>query len=551
MTNLRLGIDLTTTPIPRHQETVESGVFPLIPSHEPGDPPQRPQEIAIDQPARYFLPPIVASPSGILEASQGVVDDFFSPQIWAASETSLNISTPAESAICPLEQVSAQSMSSASASASSVPNSADLQGGAPQSSVTVPMSIEEAAAYFQWRATGVTDQPSPSSLPFGIDSQDGGPRSQVTISIQEAAIYFKWRAQSSSQGLSRGSSITSGHSPSRSWLFRRHRSSTSTTSLPSPKSHSKSEQNDLRSVAPSGVRRIPERVELKEISASGNKIAVLGKKSFWVFNTHPISFVCFGDFTNGRDAFQCATKDGTLQTQHPIPLEHKVSRFTCAALSDTYLAVACNGRVMAFVLEGKHAGRWVVLDSFEDKEAPVEKLSFSADGTQLIALLKVASGVSHQFKAVIYSTSSFPQDHLDRKKPIRPESTDVLLKDWHTYCPRGVAFSSQGTLVAICTNYVRSKDRLSAGIQLLKKKEDTDSWDLWGPFHIVKLPYNDDTAWREGFTGLALYLTIPCFQSDSLAFTTISILRHRLIQRTIMSLIASASRPYLTGKVAN
>lgn len=494
---------------PRHQETVQSGVFPLIPSHEPGDPPQRPQEIAIDQPARYFLPPIVASPSGILEPSQAVTNDFFSQQIWAASETSLNISTPAESVICPLEQVSS-SISSASASASSVPNiSPDSQGGAPQSCVTVPMSIEEAAVYFQWRATGGTDQAPPPPLPFGINSQNGGPRSPVTISIQEAAIYFKWREQGNSPGLSRSSSMTSGVSPSRSWLFRRRRSSTSTTSLPSPRAHSKSEQNDLRNVAPSGIRRIPERVELKEISASGNKIAVLGKKTFWVFNTHTLSFACFGDFTNGKDAFQYATKDGTLQTQHPIPLEHKVSRFTCAALSDTYLAVGCNGRVMAFVLEGKHAGRWIVLESFDDKEAPVEKLSFSADGAQLIALLKVASGVSHQFKAVIYSTSSFPQDNLDRKKPIRPESTNVLLKDWQTYCPRGVAFSSQGTLVAICTNYVRSRDRLSAGIQLLKKNEDDGSWDLWGPFDIVKLPYNDDTAWREGFTGLALYLTIP------------------------------------------
>jgi len=155
---------------------------------------------------------------------------------------------------------------------------------------------------------------------------------------------------------------------------------------------------------------------------------------------------------------------------------------------------------------------------FEDKDALVEKVAFSADGEQLIALLKVESG---QVKARIYSTSSFPKDQLYRKKPIRPEFGDVLLKDWQTYCTRGVAFSSRGTLVAICTNYMKSRDGLPAGIQLLKENDRV--WNLWEPFHIVKLPYNDDPArYREGFTGVVLY-----FVYAELASTTISILRHQ------------------------
>jgi hypothetical protein len=255
-------------------------------------------------------------------------------------------------------------------------------------------------------------------------------------------------------------------------------------------------------------QKIPSKVELKVISAPGDKVAVLSKRRFWVFDTtSQVTLACAGQFTNGKHAFQYGLNDNKLETQHPVPNKYKISDFSCAALSTVYLAVGCPGRVMTFIVKGDQAGRWVTLNEFEDKDALIEKLTFSTDGKQLVALVRIETGNIHQSKALIFSTDEFPKDQLERKynkKPTKPTASEVELENWQSYRPRVVAFSSRGTMVAICTNYVQ----YTARIQLLKKLDS--SWSLWGKFHTVQVfPPHDQRDWHGlGITGMSLY--VPC-----------------------------------------
>lgn len=247
-------------------------------------------------------------------------------------------------------------------------------------------------------------------------------------------------------------------------------------------------------------------VKLKAVSPAGDKVAVLSSRKFWVFATEPqVSIVCAGHFTNWRKAFQRALLNDELETQYPIPDGYKISHFSCAALSSTYLAIGCPGRIMTFIVTGIHAGRWVTLNEFEDKHALIENLTFSADGSVLLALVRLESSNSTRSKALIFSTEDFPRDRLDRKyamKPTKPDAVEVVLENWQSYRPNGVSFSSDGTMVAICTNYVQS----TARIQLLKKAGST--WNVWGDLHTIKVfPAHDQQEWHGlGLTGISLYL---------------------------------------------
>lgn len=481
------SIDSSIFPlVPRTQTTIGSSVFPTIPTQEPSDRVLR--RISVGQPPQSIVPPLVSSPQPILEITEPPWTNPFTQSFGAMMIPS------AESA--------------SGLAAEEVPNEHLISPMDPQHTIPndSPTAVDNR---LPTAALSMSSPPVANAGCQGIQpSSPASPSVVVTMTSKEFDDYLKWRAASSSSDPSRA---TMQRPTRRRWsnIFSPRTSSSALdgqTRVPPQPSPSRAELFRLRNISKS-AKKIPETVKLKVISATGHNVAVLSKKTFWVFETQPVSLVCVGDFTNGATAFQYALKDSNLQTQHPIPRDPMIPDFSCAALSDSYLAVGCQGRIMAFIIEGNQAGRWIVLDDFEDKEALVENVTFSPNGEELLALLKVKVGQSHHSKVIIYSTQTFPKERLERRygqKPIKPDSIDVSLKDWHLYRPRGVTFASQGTMIAICTSYIKSRDGLSAGIQLLKKTNHV--WDLWGKFHMVKLPYNNDTDWHGGgLTGIALY----------------------------------------------
>jgi len=243
-------------------------------------------------------------------------------------------------------------------------------------------------------------------------------------------------------------------------------------------------------------KRGREKIALTAISATGRTVAILTKRKFWVFNTRPVGLACIGEFTNGN-VFRYAFNDKLLKPQNPIPHNFKVSQFTCVALSDKYLAVGAPGRVMSFILEGSHAGRWVVSDELPDARTLIEKLRFSASGRHLLAVLTVENESSGS-KALFYSTNSFEKRHLERADLIQPKADEVVM-NLGSSRPSGAAFSSKGTSVAICTTHSGA----TASIVLLREINAT--WTLWG---IVKVPvfaaHDLHDRYGHGLTGISL-----------------------------------------------
>jgi hypothetical protein len=239
------------------------------------------------------------------------------------------------------------------------------------------------------------------------------------------------------------------------------------------------------------------------ISETGQKVVLLSKRKFWVFDTNPsITPVCAGDFAKGGNRFQYASKEGKFDVQLPIlPKEVKVGKFTCVALSNKYLAIGSQGRLMIFILEGDFAGRWIVSQVFgQDLKTLIERLTFSPDGNLLLALFRDTSGHS---KGLILYSKDFHQHDLDRAVPEACPSQEINLDGWEYFRPTGVAFSSGGGLIAMCTSY----SGFRAGIQLLART-DSGQWVAEGDLRIVQVfQSNDQREWTGyGFTGISLYL---------------------------------------------
>jgi hypothetical protein len=186
---------------------------------------------------------------------------------------------------------------------------------------------------------------------------------------------------------------------------------------------------------------------------------------------------------------------------------------------------------MTFIIAGNQAGRWVTSNELEDKEALIEKLTFSSDGKHLLALVRVQCDELMQSEALIYSTEDFPKDALERRhnpKPTKPTAEKIPLECLQSYRLNAVVFgiSVRSPMIAICTSYVESIAR----IQLLRKMES--GWDLWGPLHSVSVfPSGDQTQWHGlGLTGISLYLSY--FEMLIKAVMKTNIWRYQWIQTT-------------------
>lgn len=249
----------------------------------------------------------------------------------------------------------------------------------------------------------------------------------------------------------------------------------------------------LFTVGPRLTPRSKEQLRFTAISPSSSTVAVATKYSFWVWRTYPPSLSCQGSFIN-RNCYKYAVGERELATMHPLPDKFTVSSFSDMALSDEFVAIGTEEKIMIFANNGNHAGRWLVCDDMP--KTGVIKLAFSNDGTQLVAL--VVAGDINAWGARIYSSVKFIPT-MKRSKLIKsPQILDVVNIRWerdYVHSPTDMAWSMRGDMVAICTTCSKGK----AIIRILKKEVLT--WRLWG-FHEV--PVHAERRGL-GFTGISLY----------------------------------------------
>jgi len=198
-------------------------------------------------------------------------------------------------------------------------------------------------------------------------------------------------------------------------------------------------------------------------------------------------------FLDKHKTFKYSVGEGVFIKQRPQRLG-KVSAFSNIALSDKYMAVGSDGRVQVFLIEGQYAGRWVYSDDIDG--AVINKLCFSADGRQLIALMVYAD--SNIEEARIYPVERFPSGDLERTEVAGQNLLKPISIKWERnfmHNPQGIVFSSKGNMVAICT----SRSEGEAQIRILKREAAT--WRMWG---VQGIPDSTSLHSRIGFTGITL-----------------------------------------------
>jgi hypothetical protein len=225
--------------------------------------------------------------------------------------------------------------------------------------------------------------------------------------------------------------------------------------------------------------------------------------------------VCSATFDSKR-VFKYGSQETAPTTQHPAPDKFQVSSFSCVALSDEYLAIGTKEKIMIFSVNGDHAGRWLACDDI--KKAAITKLTFSSNGSQLVALIVVDDKDTFE-EARIYMTNQFwPLRGEDRRRAVIRRQRDLNPAEikWprdFVHSPSGIAFSREGTMIAICTTHSKAR----AEIRILKKEVAT--WRSWG-IREVTVHIADHREWHGlALTGISLYyelwgLLIVSFQND-------------------------------------
>lgn len=171
-------------------------------------------------------------------------------------------------------------------------------------------------------------------------------------------------------------------------------------------------------------------------------------------------------------------------------------------MSDEYLAIGTKEKIMIFCVSGDHAGRWIACDDIT--KAAITKLTFSVDGSQLVALVVVDDKETYE-EARIYMANQFwslkPEDKV-RAVIRRQADLNPACVKWQrdfVHSPSGIAFSTKGTMVAICSTHSKAR----AEIRILKKEVST--WRSWG-IGEVTVHTADHRDWHGlALTGIALY----------------------------------------------
>jgi hypothetical protein len=236
-------------------------------------------------------------------------------------------------------------------------------------------------------------------------------------------------------------------------------------------------------------------IELTAISSTGRTVALLTSHKFFIFVSSPtdqLSLSCEGEFES-RKLFKYAPRNSSLSTQTPKPDKYKMSEFSCVAVTDSYLAIGVNGKVLIFILEGEQAGRWVCCDEIE--QAVLEKLQFSTDGQRLLAFMRVDMYQKIRF----YSTATFVVSPVGNEKVVMASCSEEVEWKWdREHSPSDVAFSRNGLMVGICTTHCSN---LTAEIRVLKSIDSR--WQVWGT-RKVQVMASDRRG--VGFTGISLYV---------------------------------------------
>ena len=207
---------------------------------------------------------------------------------------------------------------------------------------------------------------------------------------------------------------------------------------------------------------INDKIKFTAMSANGQKLALLTEEVFRIFDTKsPIRHVCMGQFVDKGTHFKYSHQGEEMKSQVPLPVEKfEIAKFSCVAMSNEYLAIGCKGRMMIFIIDGEHVGRWICY-AIHDPTTWMEKLEFSADGRTLVALLRSQSGTisGSQSKALMYSTENIQKEDIERQTPVPPipEVAPTRKRDWEFDTPTHVGFSGDRFTTLSQFNLTRTK----------------------------------------------------------------------------------------------
>lgn len=223
-------------------------------------------------------------------------------------------------------------------------------------------------------------------------------------------------------------------------------------------------------------------IQLVALSASGRTVALLSQYSFWVFETRFGDPVCSRVSPKEKPKEKKKTKGFGRRSKEPST-QYYDRAFHCAALSDKLLAVGVDDMIMVFSLEeGSNLEQPVFCDEFDHTNP--ERLKFSPNGEQLVGVLQDMG--DDRTQVLIYSTAPFS------------DPSEITWED-SPYSPNDVAFSADGTMIAICF----SPSGSTAEFRILRKfKED------WREFLVQEVElFGKNDKVGLGFTGITLYVS--------------------------------------------
>lgn len=259
------------------------------------------------------------------------------------------------------------------------------------------------------------------------------------------------------------------------------------------------------------------------VSGSAETVGVVGKRDFRVYSMSSIEASkaprCVG-ILESSGSFRFVGYGQQLRSQQLLFKGSQRIEFTCAAISDHYLAVgAAQGYLILFGIRDGDRMCGVCHFIDEGHNGIPRKVLFDQEGAELAALfVQYNSGkeiwkFSHVGNLPIPASDTIPPSH---RLPLTSEfHLDMVVQvdgnrgsELYTYTTRDAKFSSNGKFVT-CTNHIRGTALVS-----IFRKEDHGRWKVWGRHQIITHSLDN---WDEnclGFTGVSLYEIIREISAD-------------------------------------
>jgi hypothetical protein len=235
-------------------------------------------------------------------------------------------------------------------------------------------------------------------------------------------------------------------------------------------------------------------------SNSGSYVGWFANDRFSIFEAtgyKPIP-VCSGRFK--KKHYYYGPTEGKCQlTQFD---NRNVSPFCRAALSDYYIAVGTDdGMILVFAVQEETPGQW--LCSADTGGAVIEKLVFSPQGEELLAVLTTRDRQQQCQKVIVFPTSGFAKARRVADEAVKHLTSSNTVAEWrNSDCEiHAAVFSSDGRKFAICTSH---DNRGYSQIRLLKKSGRDGRWRKQGVDEVPVVQAQDSTS--AGITGISLYI---------------------------------------------